>query len=1069
MQTTDAERSDAEKFRESVQSLNQRKAVPLFRGITPVSPGKEDATTIERARSDVCRAATETALHQSPPVVVPAAAAASPLRESALRAANEFSAFMRSRRTQKTGFFITHTMMSDANSVFPSGKFNLSDADREEFLNKYRIVVMEGIPVCVVERHSAAAPVLCDLDFRFTEPPRSGRVYGGGFVESFIARWYGVITKYVDVTQISDANKCYVTEKTAAVFDEARGVWKDGLHLMFPYIVTTPELQLLIRETLVKDMDDLVAPLNLSCTCEDLVDRAVIDVNGWMMYGSCKPGKEAYMVRNDASGACGMYEASVSVQGVRRPDDMSSEYHRGNGTRYHARTLVSLLSIRRTLAECSPMTNSGKSLFKNYMTLQESQRETAARAAMKSNDVALLKSPEDFRYACGLVDLLSEERAKSYDAWMKVGWCLFNIDCKLLEKWIEFSERAPEYASSAREECTRLWMSMEPRNMSIGSLVAWAREDSPNEFAEYRNRESLECKVIKCMEAIYPLARVVLDATSGKSKVETNGKPMLEEAYYHVALIMQHCYGDVFACSSYCHGQWFHFDSHAWRETDKGIPLRNKMVEEVSVLFEDFAARFELRASRKEAEGAPPGVAERFRLYKQGCLMLRNKMTALSARDTVMRNCSEVFYWKRPENHRPRHMPNCMQFEMILDSDMFLVGMLNGVYDLANHCFRNGRPHDYVRLCTGIEYREYSLDSPEILEIMEFMRQVIPKETVRVYVLQTLASFLDGHTGSELIHVWSGSGGNGKTKVIALFESSIGEYATTLPMTLLTGKRTGSSNATPELAKLLHKRFAPLNEPDQGDKFSIGLLKELTGGDKIYARRLHNDPIEFKPTHKMVVLCNSKPEVPPDDEAAWRRLRHVVFSSRFVENPDVTKVDAEGNREEFKRDNYLDLKLKKWAQPFFWLMTYYYRINKLGDAAYKWETVTDPATGQLKVGIERGIREPQDVIMATQDYRTENDPITRFVKRAVISYKPGATLYLHDLFEVYQFTIRKGNYGGLHCNIDSFRTQVSKPKRLGPADAENGEAWSNKELALSRLGECANGMPGVTLRGDVSI
>ena len=42
-------------------------------------------------------------------------------------------------------------------------------------------------------------------------------------------------------------------------------------------------------------------------------------------------------------------------------------------------------------------------------------------------------------------------------------------------------------------------------------------------------------------------------------------------------------------------------------------------------------------------------------------------------------------------------------------------------------------------------------------------------------------------------------------------------------------------------------------------------MKEFTGGDKVYARGLHKDPIEFKPQWKLALLCNDIPEVPPHD------------------------------------------------------------------------------------------------------------------------------------------------------------------------------------------------------------
>ena len=52
------------------------------------------------------------------------------------------------------------------------------------------------------------------------------------------------------------------------------------------------------------------------------------------------------------------------------------------------------------------------------------------------------------------------------------------------------------------------------------------------------------------------------------------------------------------------------------------------------------------------------------------------------------------------------------------------------------------------------------------------------------------------------------------------------------------------------------KRFAYLEESNENDKMNIGLLKEFTGGDKITARGLYAEPIDFKPQFKMLLLCN---------------------------------------------------------------------------------------------------------------------------------------------------------------------------------------------------------------------
>ena len=112
-----------------------------------------------------------------------------------------------------------------------------------------------------------------------------------------------------------------------------------------------------------------------------------------------------------------------------------------------------------------------------------------------------------------------------------------------------------------------------------------------------------------------------------------------------------------------------------------------------------------------------------------------------------------------------------------------------------------------------------------------------------------------------------------------------------MPVTLITAKRTSSSAATPELAQTKGARLAYLQEPDTKTKINVGLMKELTGGDKIQARALYHDPIEFKPQFKMVLCCNDKPELPPHDEGTWRRIRNTEFiSERTVSLPISPKL-----------------------------------------------------------------------------------------------------------------------------------------------------------------------------------
>ena len=169
---------------------------------------------------------------------------------------------------------------------------------------------------------------------------------------------------------------------------------------------------------------------------------------------------------------------------------------------------------------------------------------------------------------------------------------------------------------------------------------------------------------------------------------------------------------------------------------------------------------------------------------------------------------------------------------------------------------------------------------------MNFMKQILPNQKVRQYVLKHFATCLSGYTRSEKFHIWTGSGGNGKSKLIELFEDIMGDYATGLPVTLITQKRKNNGAPDPSLATTQGVRFCSIQEPGDKAEINVGIMKELTGGDKIKARELYKMPIEFKPQFKLVLCCNKLPKLPPDDGGTWRRVRVIHFGSRFVDNPN---------------------------------------------------------------------------------------------------------------------------------------------------------------------------------------
>jgi putative DNA primase/helicase len=67
-------------------------------------------------------------------------------------------------------------------------------------------------------------------------------------------------------------------------------------------------------------------------------------------------------------------------------------------------------------------------------------------------------------------------------------------------------------------------------------------------------------------------------------------------------------------------------------------------------------------------------------------------------------------------------------------------------------------------------------------------------------------------------------------------------------------------------------------EVEDGRRLAEALVKSLTGGDKVRARRMRQDFWQFDPTHTAFLCTNHKPEIRGTDNAIWRRIRLIPFT-----------------------------------------------------------------------------------------------------------------------------------------------------------------------------------------------
>ncbi len=283
-----------------------------------------------------------------------------------------------------------------------------------------------------------------------------------------------------------------------------------------------------------------------------------------------------------------------------------------------------------------------------------------------------------------------------------------------------------------------------------------------------------------------------------------------------------------------------------------------------------------------------------------------------------------------------------------LDADPWLFNCDNGTLDLRTGKLRSHQREDYItKLCT-VPYRS-DADCP----LWENTLAKIFNQSAEVvnYVQRVCGYCLTGIVSEQMLLLCWGVGSNGKSLFFEVLRGVMGEdYAATGARELLMSDH--HERHPTYLADLFGRRLVTLSETREGGKINEALIKQLTGGDGIKARRMKEDLWEFRPSHKFMIGTNHRPEVRGGDHGIWRRLRLLPFNVKFW---DADK--GETGPPELKADKGLKDKLLAESPGILaWMVR----------GCMEWR--------------RGGLREPNEVQVATSTYRNEEDIVGRFLK-----------------------------------------------------------------------------------------
>lgn len=748
------------------------------------------------------------------------------------------------------GSEFTHTSIYD-----PMASYYISPDKTETFFKLYNEAVLKGADMYMTEKHRDIGPVVVDLDFRF--PYNDGdevvRKYKDEDIIKIVKLYASVLSEFVE-----DQNtfNLYVMEKPSPVL--FKGLIKDGVHIVIPDVVTRPVFQHMIRERLLEPIQEALKDLGLSNPITDVVDEAVIERNNWQMYGSKKPHLEKYVVTQ-------IYEFNKTS------GDITTQNVTINDPEH-----VEILSIRNKYRESKIKFEKNEDL-KKYEALIESRKmrahfKNSILSKTRNTQKNKIESEEEFNRISELIDLLNGTRADNYNDWIRVGWCLRNIDFRLLNKWISFSRKSRKFIAG---ECEKQWdyMRQDGACLGKGTLHLWAKQDNPDRYSELVQED---------------LRRLVNLAKSGTE--------------YDVALVIQKMYDHNFIYDSR-NKIWYVFNNHRWHLSDEGLALKKKLPTEVADAFRTSAAFFQARAARPDTSADDK---ERLDEVVKKLQEVISKLKRAAFQSSVMTEAAMLFQVDKIDEK--------------FDTNTHLIGFENGVYDLDALEFREGRPEDYITMSTNINYNPYDETNPFISEIKGFFSQVLRIEAVREYVFGLFASFLHGDIREERFHVWTGVGCHAKGAKIMMFDGSIKNVED-----IIIGDKLMGDDSTERNVQELFRGHSDMYkiQPIKGNPFVVNGEHILSlKATNMISMRYRKDreghkawAVRWKEFDDDKVVLNKSKHF-EDKDAAHNFMENIKNDKKTIKHGDVIDVSVNKYLENIGRIGKRDMYLYKCPTEF---------------------------------------------------------------------------------------------------------------------------------------------------------
>ena len=859
---------------------------------------------------------------------------------------NEFLAKHSTKSNTENTSMYTHTRIPDKELNIYPGCYVIPKEELSTFYGLYyeKIFEKKQKEYLTEKQLESGGPVAVDFDFRY-KYDIDCRQHTSEHINDMICEYSELLKECYLITPDVPFH-VYIFEKPNVNRLADGSLTKDGIHMIVGMQVDHT-MQLIIREKMLKKLEE-IWDLPLINSWDSVLDEGIsTGKTGWQLFGSRKPGNEAYelthhyiMTLDGADNNFTMDEKDVSKFDLKRDFEKLSVRYENNPKFEINPKIIDEYNGRLQTKSQGRVVKKASDRTKMNLIVEEDDIEEEHISINDIKDKDMLEKAvnlllQNFKnnnqYEIAETHYFTQALpAKYYEPGSHmlsrlVAFALKHTDDRLFLSWVKLRSKASDFDYNSIPELYLSWKKFHRTNqdglkVTKKSIMYWLRKDN---FEEYEK--------IKQGTIEHYLENAFETGTE-----------------YDIAMVLKQMYKDKFVCVSYDKkGIWYRFQNHRW-VSDKGLCLRNRISEDLYTLISEKISN--IGEQMKEYQDDDE---RREFLKKKTKIMtdVRIRLKRTNDKNNIMREAAEIFYDG--------------EFIRNMDTNKYLMCFNNGIVDFANKTFREGYPEDYITKTTKINYvsaeelaTENSSDYIEIKnQLNEFMNKLFPIADLNRYMWDHLSSCLIGANKNQTFNVYHGSGSNGKSILADLMSVTLGEYKGTVPITLVTDSRGRIGGTSDEVLKLKGVRYAVMQEPSKGVKLNEGIMKELTGGDPLQARGLYSESEIFEPQFSLVVCTNNLFDIESNDDGTWRRIRKCDFKSKFVDEGETYNDETPYI---FIKDKSLKDKLPSLA-PIF--------ASLLVERAFK--------TGGV-------VEDCETVLQASNKYRNGQDHINAFIQEMII-------------------------------------------------------------------------------------